>query len=320
MFHKVLTATARPLEIDESVLSAGRIAQYNNAGFLILHVVEPDPAGSRNEVKHFRTGEKIVCDDAYREEIKEKLQTSYSVELKLLDKFEVRIALGTPWVEILKWAGEEAVDLIVLGARTATADDDNKERIGTGGTVGSTAEGVIRHERCPVMIVNEPISDSRVVFESVMVCIDFSPSCNSAFRFAVDLAQKRGSRLHLFHMLPVPPHPQYSQTKYKVDIREKRKRLAGKFRDQVPDPIEVEIHTWGGVHPDIEILKCAQRNNADLIIMGSHTKLKGKLQESRWYVGSAVERVSAKSACPVVVITDPKALEQFNLEEIISFR
>jgi hypothetical protein len=45
--------------------------------------------------------------------------------------------------------------------------------------------------------------------------------------------------------------------------------------------------------------------------MGSHTKIKGKLQESRWYVGSAVEGVSAKSVCPVAVITDPNVLEKW---------
>ena len=38
--------------------------------------------------------------------------------------------------------------------------------------------------------------------------------------------------------------------------------------------------------------------------MGSHTREKGE----RWYVGSAVEQVSAQSFCPVAVITHPDAL------------
>lgn len=58
---------------------------------------------------------------------------------------------------------------------------------------------------------------------------------------------------------------------------------------------------------DIEILKHARTNGVDLIAMGSHTKMKGKLEESRWYVGSAVERVSTQARCPVAVITDPSS-------------
>lgn len=38
--------------------------------------------------------------------------------------------------------------------------------------------------------------------------------------------------------------------------------------------------------------------------MGSHTKE----NDGKWYVGSAVERVSLRSICPVIVVTDPKAL------------
>ena len=146
------------------------------------------------------------------------------------------------------------------------------------------------------------------MFEKIMVSIDFSPSCNSAFKFAVELAQKRESKLYLFHMLPVPPQPEYSQKQYEADILRIRQRLEEKFRNEIPEMIDTDIDTWGGVYPDIEIMKYAQRNDVDLIVMGSHSKIKGKLQESRWYVGNAVERVSGESVCPVVVMTDSKAI------------
>ena len=54
----------------------------------------------------------------------------------------------------------------------------------------------------------------------------------------------------------------------------------------------------------MEIEKYAEQNDVDLIVMGSHTKEKS----GKWYVGSAVERVSLRSICPVIVVTDPKAL------------
>jgi nucleotide-binding universal stress UspA family protein len=309
MFNKVMAATARPLECDESVLSASRIAQNNNAKLLILHVLESDSTIYRNHVKHYRTGEEIVWDEAYQEELKEEFDKNCSGHFIPPDKLKMHIAFGLPWAKILRCAREESVDLIVLGAHSGKADSEKKG--GTGGTVGSTTEGVIKHERCPVMIVNKPIPESKVTFKKIMVSIDFSPSCISAFRFAVDLAQKRGSKLYLFHMLPVPPQPEYTQTRYEADIRKIRQRLEEEFRNDIPGTIETEIYTWGGGYPDMEILKLAAEKDIDLIVMGSHTKIKGKLQEARWYVGSAVERVSAKSLCPVIVITDPKVLEKW---------
>ena len=309
MFKKVLAATARPLECDESVLSAGLIAQFNHAKLLILHVLESNASIYRNYVKHYRTGKEIVGDVFYQDEVKEELAKNCRNDLPSSLKYEIRIACGVPWVEALKWASEESVDLIVLGAHTGRSyrHDDAASRA----AVGSTTEGLIKHERCPLMIASKPIPEEKAAFKKILVGIDFSPSCFSAFRFASKVAKKRGSKLYLYHMSPVPPQPEYSQTQYEADIREKRMRLQKEFCHRLPDAIEAEIETWGGVYPDIEILKCARRCDADLIVMGSHTKITGMLETSRWYVGSAVERVSARAICPVAVITDPKVLNKW---------
>jgi nucleotide-binding universal stress UspA family protein len=309
MFNKVLAATARPLECDESVLTAGRIAKHDNTKLFILHVLESESTIYRNYVKHYRTGEEILGDKAYQEEVKVEIFKNCSSDLAPLENLEIRIGTGFPWTEIVKWAREESVDLIVLGAHTGKTDRDKRDA--PGGTVGSTADGVIRHERCPVMIVSKPIPESGVAFEKVMVSIDFSPSCISAFRFAKDLAQQQGSELFLFHMLPVPPQSRYSQAQYEADIHRIRQRLEEEYLSEIPESIEAQIDTWGGTYPDIEILKFARQNDINLIVMGSHTKTTGRLEESRWYVGSAVERVSARSVCPVVVITDPKVIEKW---------
>jgi len=231
MFNNILAATARPLECDESVLSAGRIAKHDNAKLLILHVLESESTIYRNYVKHYRTGEEIVGDKGYQEKVKEEIIKNCRSDLGTQQNLEIHIATGFPWMEIVKKAREESVDLIVLGAHMRKPD--SREKVGHGAKIGSTADGVIRHERCPVMIVGKPIPDSRVAFKKVMVSIDFSPSCMSAFQFAKDLAQKRGSKSCLFHMLPTPPQPQYSQTRYETDIRAIRRRLNQEFLSQI---------------------------------------------------------------------------------------
>ena len=144
-------------------------------------------------------------------------------------------------MEILKVAITERIDLLVLGAHLQRADGRGSQNTKTG--VGSTTEGVIKHERSPVMIVSKPISEAKVKFGKIMVSIDFSPSCFSAFEFAVELAQKLRSELHLFHMIPVPPQPEYSQTEYEADVHKTKQRLKREFRNKIPETIKTEIRS-----------------------------------------------------------------------------
>ncbi len=121
--------------------------------------------------------------------------------------------------------------------------------------------------------------------------------------FAIRLAQKLDSKIFIFHMAPIPPFPEYSQADYDKDINRLKKNL-DEFCRAIPAGIEHDFKVWGGALPHLEILKCAGKQDADLIVMGSHSKQKG----GKWHVGSAVERVSYRSFCPVVVVTDPNVL------------
>ena len=82
---------------------------------------------------------------------------------------------------------------------------------------------------------------------------------------------------------------------------EKRSRQCS---EKIPKELEHEYTVWEGTTPFLEILKYAREKDVELILMGSHTREKNK----KWYIGSAVEQVSARSICPVAVVTNPKAL------------
>ena len=153
------------------------------------------------------------------------------------------------------------------------------------------------------MIVNRPIAEERLKFKKVMVCIDFSESCEFALQFAKKVAQNHGSKLFMFHMLPVSPSPKYPQAEFEAELSTSEKMLE-EFSKEIPKSIEREHGVWGGDSPYLEILKYAREKDVDLITMGSHTKEKGE----KWYVGSAVEQVSSRSMCLVAVVTDLKVL------------
>lgn len=301
MFKNVLVATDMLEACNAAVLTALEVVKQNNGRLQVLHVLESTSTVNRNVVKHFRTGEEIACTREYEETVKEEIDKKIAEASETHFNFEIRVTTGFPWEEILKWASKERVDLIVLGPHAGRAEEKGVVR--TGGTIGSTVEGVIMRERCPVMVVNRAMSKERLKFKKVMVSTDFSRSCTYAMRFAIKFAQKHGSKLYIFHMLPVPPSPRYSQANYEADLNSLEKKLKALY-EEIPIGIDGEYKVWGGVLPHLEIEKYADKKDIDLIVMGSHTKE----NEGKWYVGSAAERVSLRSICPVIVITDPKVL------------
>ena len=301
MFKKLMAATELVGFCDAPVLTALKIAEQNSAQLSILHVLESENTKDRRFVKHFRTGEEIVASTEYVETVKKEIHKSCVGILESDVHYTINVSPGFPWEEILRLARKEKTDLIVLGPHTGLANELGVVRVS--GKIGSTVQEVIRHERCPVMITNRSIPEEKLKFKNIVVGTDFSESCKNALLFAIKLAQKHDSKIFIFHMAPVPPSPQYSQTDYEKDINRLKKKL-DEFCRAIPAEIEHDFNVWGGALPHLEILKCAGKRDADLIVMGSHTKEKG----GKWYVGSAVERVSYRSTCPVMVVTDPKVL------------
>ncbi|MCD6319087.1 MAG: universal stress protein [Candidatus Desulfofervidaceae bacterium] len=304
MFKKVLTATDLLEACDAAVLTALEIAKQNNAKLYILHVLESPYSGKyRQFVKDFRTGEEIVASAEYEEAIKEELDKKCAGALKPYGTYEIKVVPGFPWVEILRWARKESVDLIVLGPHAGRAEEKGVVRVTD--RVGSTVEGVIMRARCPVMIVNQVIPSEKLKFKKVLICIDFSKTCEYAFESALKLTQKYQAKLHTFHMLPVP-QGYYTQSELENEIKANKERIKTLCKE-MPEGIEHECAVWEGTLPYVEILKYAREKDVDLIIMGSHTKEK----DNKWYLGSAVEQVSLRAHCPVLVVTHPKAVLKF---------
>ncbi|MBU0987461.1 MAG: universal stress protein [Proteobacteria bacterium] len=304
MFKKILAATDMVKVADAAVLTAANLAEAYQAELYILHVLESASSENRHQIKHFETDAEIMLNDAYAQQVKNTLKNSYVAVLPPTIDYQIRITTGFPWAEILGWSREIESDLIVLGPHSGRAEEKGVVRVA--GKVGSTVEGVVTQENCPVMIVNRLIPKEKLAFKKVVVGIDFSASCAYAIRFAVNLAHKFGSALFLFHMIPVPPYPKYTRENYEADLDSSRQRLIAFCRDHVA-ATDHEYHLWGGSLPHLELLKCAEKTGADAIVLGSHTKE----AEGKWYAGSAVERAGFRANCPVIVINDPEALQEW---------
>lgn len=166
MFKKVFVSTDMLEVCDPAVLAALEIAKQNNGALYILHVLESTSTIYRYFVRHFKTGEEIVSNKEYEEAVKKEIEKKCADALKTYGNYEIRVTTGFPWEEILKWARQERVDLIVLGPHAGRAEEKGVVR--TTGAVGSTVEGVIMRERCPVMIVNRAMPQKILKFKKVL--------------------------------------------------------------------------------------------------------------------------------------------------------
>lgn len=235
----------------------------------------------------------------------QQLQKTYQAVLGRVSMSQVRVATGFPWEAILRSARQVGADLIVMGPHSGRALQKGVVRVA--GKVGSTVEGVVTREKCPVMIVNPRLNRPVYRFARILVGIDFSAACECALCFAGQLAAFYNAKVTAFHMIPVPPYPKYTRRDYETDRLAAEERLYYFCREYL-DPTDWSRHIKPGVLPHLELLGCAETFQADLIVLGSHTRQ----SRGKWYPGSAVERVSYRSNCPVLVINDPEALRPWH--------
>jgi nucleotide-binding universal stress UspA family protein len=300
MFRKVLTATGIPGACEPALITALEIAKQNQGRLFILHVMEATyrhECGPQEAVKDFRTGEGVAPTHEYKEAVKEELNKKCGEALKPFGNYEINVVEGRPGVETRRWARKVGADLIVLGPHIERDEGNELD----GSPRYNTVEEVIMYITSPVMIVNRFFQKERLHFKNIFVGVAFSKSCEYACQFAIRLARKYGSKVILFHMIPSQPSG-YTKKELEQEIDASQERL--KDFCKIPQGIEYEFLVWEGTQPSLEILKSASEKGADLIVMGSYTKETGE----KPYIGSAVEQVSAKSSCPVAVVTHPDAV------------
>jgi nucleotide-binding universal stress UspA family protein len=305
MFKHILAATDLVEAHDPVVAAAVQIAKQHRADLHILHVPESGQSENRLLVRHFKTGEEIDYSADYAKTLIAAIDAVYAGICSPDFDTTIRVAPGFPWEEIIRWSRQTNASMIVLGPHSGRAEE--KGLVRTAGKIGSTVEGVVMRENCPVMIVNPRVriraGKALGEFQKILVGIDFSISCECALSFARQMADRFGATIFPFHMMPVPPYPKYSREDFEADRTAAQQRLetfCADFVKGVPHKYQIRA----GALPHQEIVNAAETMNADLIVMGSHTRTKDR----RWYAGSAVERTAFRSNCPVVVVTDPDAL------------
>ncbi|OHB32553.1 MAG: universal stress protein [Desulfuromonadaceae bacterium GWC2_58_13] len=141
-------------------------------------------------------------------------------------------------------------------------------------------------------------------FKTILFAIDFSQSSDYAFQYALSLAKKYDARLVIIHVINEPVDlrgfyvPHISFEKLEQEIEEGAKKMMEKFcRNQIKDYSKYETFIVPGIPYD-EIIKKANEESADLILMGTH----GRTGLDHVLFGSTAEKVVRKSPVPVMTV------------------
>jgi nucleotide-binding universal stress UspA family protein len=248
-----------------------------------------------------RTGEITEPDPDYIDWVKEEMKNTYDTLLADSQNAVIDAAVGVPYREILRKARKENVDLIIMGSHT------RKEDVGATryrNIVGSTMQKVAKSARCPVVIISRPCTTCWKLFSNIVFGTDFSKAADYAYRWAYKLASTVGAKLHLFHACDINTTAAgvvMEQAEIENQIQKAKEKIEKRYLSKMNGYDNYSVEVREGI-PYVEILKFAREKTGDLIVMAHHTR---EVDPEQAVLGSTVEQVVLRSACPVASVNHP---------------
>lgn len=149
------------------------------------------------------------------------------------------------------------------------------------------------------------------MLEKLLVPIDGSEPAEKALYFALDLAEKFGSKVNILNVIPnietpLAPYPTVDSStpmwveEYLEDMKEKKSEMLENYLEEARDrktELEISTELKQGRPADV-IVELVEEGDYDMIVMGSRGL--GMVQEV--VLGSVSREVVDKSTKPVLIV------------------
>jgi nucleotide-binding universal stress UspA family protein len=301
MFNKILFATTASPTCDNAAKVAFDLEMKWDAKLYVFHVLGIPSRGYSPFITDVRTGELMEPDPDYIEWVKEEMKNTYDTLLEDSENSVIEAAVGVPYREILRKARKEDTDLIIMGSHTRQ-EDIGATRYRS--IVGSTMQRVAKSARCPVVIISRPCTTCWKLFSNIVFGTDFSKASDYAYQWAYKLAKEVGAKLHLFHACDLNTSAAgmvADQSEIENQIAKAKAKIEKRYISKMDGYDNYEMEVREGI-PYVEILKFAREKTGDLIVMAHHAK---DVDPEDAVLGSTVEQVVLRSACPVASVNHP---------------
>ncbi len=171
--------------------------------------------------------------------------------------------------------------------------------------LGSVAEKVLRTSPCSVLIVPPHASDAvprgPIAYQRVVCAVDFSTVSPQALRVAAALAAEAAGRLTALHIVEIPAQmddqPTPALPEFRAMCFEQARRCLKALTAPLREQNGIDELLLAG-KPAREILRLAEDQQADLIVMGTQ----GRGAVDRMLFGSVTQQVVRQAACPVLTV------------------
>ena len=268
---KILVPTDFSEQAHNALRAAIGIARKSNAEIVLLHIIDL-PQETMDMIKPGYDLPEIMF---FKQHAETRLsEISLSSELSGLNVSQI-LKLGRTFDEVTQVAHDQNIDLIVMGSHGASGF---KEFF-----IGSNTEKVIRTSAIPVLTIKGNQAD--VKFNKVIVANDFTEEASVGFGRIIDFLKANGATPH-FLMVNTPNNFKPTHV---------AEELAQNFLKQ----FNLENTTFS-IYNDLDIekgiLNFAERENADLIAMGTH----GRKGFARFLNGSISEDLMNHSPRSIV--------------------
>ncbi len=282
--------------VDFSERSAGAVryvealAEHFDAHVVLLHVLPPP----HYEFSSLEVGGTVVHElfATRNEQVRRELETFLRDELPRLQA-ERKLVEGDPAQEIVQYAHDEKVDLIVV----STHGYGPFRRF----ILGSVTAKILHDADCPVWtgvhLEDAPEVD-RIHFRTVMAAVDLGPQSAKVVTWAASMAEAYKARLLLVHAMPQleAEAGDLSDKDWKThltsDIQTKLDRLVGEAAGEA----EVETMIESGDAPEA-VCSLARQTESDVLVIGrgSAAGVFGRLRANAY-------SIIRMSPCPVVSV------------------
>ena len=201
--------------------------------------------------------------------------------------FETVVEPGFLWPVVEDTVNKRKIDLIVLGTHGRGA----LKRF----LLGSSAEEIFRHAACPVLTVGPHVGPElahKDRLDKILFATDFSSGSMLALDYALTLTQEHDAQLLMIHVVQASAIPFDITDEFVADAEAKLAKMIP--RDRMPSTTPLFL-TLIGI-PSEQVLNFAQREDADLIVIGMH---RGTDLAPHW-PNEFAAKVIAGAKCPVL--------------------
>jgi nucleotide-binding universal stress UspA family protein len=283
-------------KLSETVLPlAGLLARQNQAKLILLHVIEQHPPDTVHGDRHLTDQQEA---STYLDQVSQSLPDNIVIDRHVHTSAEKNVALS-----IVEHSQELGVDLIVMCAH---GQSGLQKRI-----FGNIAQEVLNMGDVPVLLVS-PEKELRVEScscQCILVPLDGDPDHEAGLEMAAELSETCHARLHLvmvIHELSTLPGeqaasavllPTATSALLEMGCEEGELYLAGLIGNLLDRHIFVTGEVQRG-DPAKEIIRSAKEFQADMIVLGTHSKT----AMNAFWSGSVTPKIATQTHLPLLLV------------------